>query len=122
MAPVDTNEPQRDEHLRSPDFFDAAAYPEIRFEATQIEAITGGRFVVAGDLALYGVRRELALDVTYHGTDVDPRGNTASGSTRPGSSAGRTFGMRFNQALGSGNRLVGDAVRLSLEISAVKHP
>src|SRR5439155_8766342 len=120
VATVDTNEPQRDRHLRSPDFFEAERYPEMRFESTRIEAVDDESFRIIGDLTLRGVTNEIVLLAEVQGTDVDPWGNERVGLEITGQLSRGDYGMKFNQALGSGNVLVGDKVKLALDISAVK--
>ena len=117
---VDTNEPQRDDHLRSPDFFDAAEFPELRFESTSIEALDDEEFRITGQLTIHGLTNEIVLHAEVQGTDVDPWGNERVGLEVTGQLSRGDYGMKFNQALGSGNVLVGDKVKLVLDISAVK--
>lgn len=117
---VDTNEPQRDDHLRSPDFFDAAEFPELSFESTSIEALDDEEFRITGQLTIHGVTNEIVLHAEVQGTDVDPWGNERVGLEVTGQLSRGDYGMKFNQALGSGNMLVGDKVKLALDISAVK--
>jgi polyisoprenoid-binding protein YceI len=117
---VDTNESQRDDHLRSPDFFDAARYPELSFESTSIEELDEETFRITGNLTIHGVTNEIVLHAEIQGTDVDPWGNERVGLEVIGELSRGDYGMKFNQALGSGNMLVGDKVKLSLDISAVK--
>ncbi|MGH2876365.1 MAG: YceI family protein, partial [Solirubrobacteraceae bacterium] len=117
---VDTNEAQRDEHLRSPDFFDVARYPEIRFVATSIEPLDEEEFRITGDLTIHGVTNEIVLHAEVQGTDIDPWGNERVGLEVTGQLSRGEYGMKFNQALGSGNVLVADKVKLALDISAVK--
>jgi polyisoprenoid-binding protein YceI len=117
---VDTNEPQRDEHLRSPDFFDAAQFPELTFESTGIEQLDEDEFRIAGKLTMHGVTAEVVLHAEAQGTDTDPWGNERVGLEVTGQLSRGDYGMKFNQALGSGNMLVADKVKLTLDISAVK--
>ena len=117
---VDTNEPQRDGHLRSADFFDAENHPEITFESTSIEPIDDDTFRITGALTMRGTTGEVVLQAEVQGTDVDPWGNERVGLEITGQLSRGEYGMTFNQALGSGNMLVGDRVKLSLDISAVK--
>ena len=117
---VDTNEPQRDEHLRSPDFFDVAQFPELRFESTSIEALDDEEFRITGKLTIHGVTDDIVLHADLQGTDIDPWGNERVGLEVTGQLSRGDFDMKFNQALGSGNMLVSDKVQLALDISAVK--
>ena len=119
---VDANEPQRDGHLRSRDFFDAEHYPEISFESTRIAALDDETFRITGQLTIHGVTNEIVLHADVQGTDVDPWGNERVGLEVTGEISRSDYEMRFNQALGSGNLLVGDTVVLTLDISAVKQP
>jgi polyisoprenoid-binding protein YceI len=119
-ASIDTNEPQRDAHLRSADFFDVETFPELAFESTSIEAVDEDTFRITGDLTLHGVTNEIVLTAEINGTDVDPYGNEKVGLEITGQLSRGQFGMKFNQALGSGNMLVADKVKLTLDISAAK--
>jgi polyisoprenoid-binding protein YceI len=119
-ASLDTGEPKRDEHLRSPDFFDAENYPEIAFESTSIEVVDDEEFHVTGDLTMHGVTHPIRLVVEVEGTEQDPWGNTRVGLEAQGEINRGDWGMKFNQALGSGNMIVSDKVRISVDISAVK--
>ena len=117
---VDTNEPQRDDHLRSPDFFDVAQYPELRFESTSVEALDDEEFRITGKLTIHGVTNDVVLHADFQGTDIDPWGNERVGLEVTGQLSRGDYGMKFNQALGSGNMLVADKIKLALDISAVK--
>lgn len=120
LASVDTNESERDAHLRSADFFDVDHYPELTFESTSIEPIDEETFLITGNLSLHGVVGEVALKAEVQGSDVDPWGNERVGLEITGQLSRGDYGMKFNQALGSGNMLVADKVKLALDVSAVK--
>ena len=120
VASITTNEEQRDAHLRSADFFNAEEYPEITFESTRVEAIDDESSRVIGNLTMHGVTHEVKLEAVVQGTDVDPWGNERVGLEITGVLKRSDFDMKFNQALGSGNVLVGDKVNMSLDISAVR--
>ena len=117
---VDTNEAQRDEHLRSADFFDADQYSELSFESTRIEALDDEEYRITGNLTLHGITNEIVLHADVQGTDVDPWGNERVGLEVTGQLSRGDYDMKFNQALGSGNMLVADKVKLALDISAVR--
>lgn len=119
-ASVDTNEPQRDAHLRSADFFDAERYPQISFETTRVEPLDEDTVAITGNLTMHGVTAEITLRAEVAGTDVDPYGNERVGLEVTGELSRGDFGMRFNQALGSGNMLVADRVKLALDIQAIR--
>jgi polyisoprenoid-binding protein YceI len=120
VASVNTNEEQRDAHLRSPDFFDAETHEKITFESTSIEHVDDETFKVHGNLTIHGVTNPITLHAEVQGSDVDPWGNTRVGLEVTGQLSRGDYEMKFNQALGSGNLMVADKVKLSLDISAVK--
>ena len=119
-ASITTGEEQRDAHLRSEDFFNVEEFPEITFESTEVEAIDDESTSVVGNLTMHGVTREIKLKAVVQGTDVDPSGKERAGVEVIGVLKRSDFDMKFNQALGSGNVLVGDKVNMSLDISAVR--
>jgi polyisoprenoid-binding protein YceI len=120
VASVDTNEPKRDEHLRSPDFFDAERFPQLTFASTDVRPVGDELFAIEGELTLHGVTQPITLTAAIQGIDVDPWGNERVGLEITGQLSRGDYGMTFNQALGSGNMLVSDKVKLSLDVSAVK--
>jgi polyisoprenoid-binding protein YceI len=122
VASISTNDAQRDEHLRSADFFDAENYPQIVFESTRIAPVDDDTSIVYGNLTMHGITNEVKVEVVVQGTDTDPWGNERVGLEGVSVLKRSDFDMRFNQALGSGNALVGDKVSISLDISAVKQP
>jgi polyisoprenoid-binding protein YceI len=119
-ASIDTGEAKRDDHLRSADFFDAETNPEITFESTSIETVDEDHFHVTGDFTMHGITKPVTLHAEITGTEQDPWGNTRIGLEVQGELSRGDWGMTFNQALGSGNMMVSDKVRINAEISAVK--
>ncbi len=117
---INTDEPARDEHLRSADFFGADVNPELRFESTEIRPLDEDTFEIEGDLSMNGVTKPVKLTAVVLGTETDPWGNERVGIEVTGQLKRGDWNMTFNQALGSGNLLVGEKVTLSLDISAVK--
>ncbi|HEY8582684.1 MAG TPA: YceI family protein [Capillimicrobium sp.] len=119
LASVDTGVEARDDHLRSVDFFHVDEHPELRFASRDV-VVDGADIEIAGDLTLRGVTRPITLRGELGGYDTDPDGDTRLGVEVAGQLSRAEFGMRFNQALGSGNVLVADRVKLILEVSAVR--
>jgi polyisoprenoid-binding protein YceI len=117
---VDTANEQRDNHLRSGDFFDAENFPQITFKSTSIKRLEENKLVVNGDLTIRGVTKRVALEVTETGTGVDPWGNLRIGVQAVGSISRKDFGLTWNQALEAGGVLVGDEVQLVIEAQAVQ--
>lgn len=116
---LDTRDSGRDDHLKSADFFDVATYPTITFTSKRIEAKGGNEYQVHGDLTIHGVTREVALDAEYHGLAKDPWGGTRTGFSVSGSINRKDFGLVWNAALETGGVLVGETIKLDLEIEAV---
>jgi len=117
-ASIDTSEPKRDEHLRSPDFFDVAKYPKITFVSRKVER-DGDRLKITGDLTVHGVTREVVLDAEQTGSGKDPWGNQRVGFSARTSVLRSDFGLTWNQALETGGVLVGDKIEIEVEVSAV---
>jgi polyisoprenoid-binding protein YceI len=119
-ASIDTAEPARDAHLRSPDFFDAESYPELRFESNSVTALDDETFTVEGALTMHGETHPVTLTAELLGAETDPYGNERVGLEITGQLSRGEWGMKFNQALGSGNLMVADKVKLAIDVSAVK--
>jgi len=120
VASIDTREPQRDAHLRSADFFDAERFPEITYKSRRIDGVQGDRFKLVGDLTIHGVTREVTLDVTSEGRARDPWGGERAGFTATTKIKRGDFGLTWNQALETGGVLVGDEVKITLDVELVK--
>jgi polyisoprenoid-binding protein YceI len=120
VSSINTGEPDRDTHLKSADFFDAETNPRITFSSTSITAVDEETFKIVGDLTMHGITREVTLHADVQGTDIDPWGNERVGLEISGQLSRGDWDMKFNQALGSGNMLVSDKVKLALDISAIK--
>jgi polyisoprenoid-binding protein YceI len=120
VASIDTNNPDRDAHLRSAEFFDAERYPKITFESTGIEHVAGGTYQVIGELTIKGVTREIRVEANVEGAAVDPWGNDRVGIAVRGGIDRTEFGLTWQQSLASGGLLVGEQVALRLDISAVR--
>jgi len=120
VATIDTGVGQRDDHLRSADFFDVANHPAMTFAGALIEGTieTGG--TLAGDLTIRGVTRPVTLEVESNGEVKDPWGNTKVGFTATGTISRTDFGLTWNQALETGGIMVGEKVKLTIDVQVVK--
>ena len=117
---INTGDSGRDEHLRSADFFGVEQNPELGFESTAIEQVDEDTFEITGDLTMNGVTKPITLTAEVQGEETDPWGNERVALEVTGQLNRGDWDMTFNQALGSGNLLVGEKVKLELDISAVK--
>src|SRR6185369_15723728 len=117
---VDTGAPQRDAHLRGPDFFDVEKFPELRFRSKRIEKLDDAHYRVIGDITLRDATREIALDVEYGGRAKDPWGNERIGFIATTALDRKDFGLHWNQLLETGGVLVGERVDIELEVQAVR--
>ncbi|GAB2974790.1 YceI family protein [Actinotalea caeni] len=118
-ASVSTGNEQRDAHLTSPDFWDAATKPTWKFVSTGVQG-EGEEFTLLGDLTINGVTRPVELAVEYNGAANGPDGVLRTGFSATGEISRKDFGLTWNVALEGGGLLVGDNVKLGLEIEAVK--
>ena len=120
VASIDTNEPQRDAHLRSAGFFDVARFPEIAFTGKRVERLGEDRYRVTGELTMRGVTREIALDVEETGRIKDPWGNNRVGFAARTAIDRKDFGLTFNQQLDTGGLMLGDKVEIAIEVEALQ--
>jgi len=119
-ASLDTGVPDRDTHLRSPDFFDVERFPTLRFRSKRIEKLDDARYRAIGDLSIRDVTREVSLDVEYGGRAKDPWGNERIGFVAKAALDRKDFGLGWNQLLEAGGVLLGDRVDVEIEVQAVK--
>jgi len=119
-ASVDTREAKRDAHLRSADFFDVERFPTIAFRSREVRPTGAGDFSVVGDLTIRDVTRDVTLEVTDEGRGTDPWGGERAGFSATTEIDRRDFGLTWNQALEAGGVLVGNEIRISLEVELVK--
>jgi polyisoprenoid-binding protein YceI len=119
---IDTHEPQRDAHLKSPDFFDAEKHPTIDFRSTRISDVASdnSEFKVIGDLTIHGVTREITLHVTSEGRGKDPWGGERAGFSAQTKIKRSEFGLTWNQVLEAGGFVVGDDVKITVDVELVK--
>jgi len=117
---IDTRQEQRDDHLRSADFLNAAVHPTITFRSTRVERVGKERYTVAGDLTIHDVTRPVVLDVTEEGRAKDPWGGERIGFSATTKIDRRDFGLTWNQTLETGGLLVGNEIKISIDVQAVK--
>jgi polyisoprenoid-binding protein YceI len=117
---IDTNEPKRDEHLRSADFFDVANHPTISFKSTAVRANGKNAWLVVGDLTLHGVTKSLTLPVMLLGEGKDPWGNEKMGFETSTALSRSDYGLTWNKQLEAGGVLLGDEVKIQIAIEANK--
>ena len=124
VASIDTGVPDRDNHLRGADFFDADRHPEITFHFKRIDGtapkMEGDRFRVVGDLMIRDSEMEVVLDCEYEGRGTDPWGKTRAGFSFRTDIDRREWGLKWNQALETGGVLVGNKVRVDGEVQFVR--
>jgi polyisoprenoid-binding protein YceI len=116
---IDTRTEQRDQHLRSADFLNAELFPEIKFRSTKVEGDKDS-FKLTGDLTIRDVTRPITLDIRFEGQQTDPWGGERIGFSGSGKIDRRDFGLTWNQALETGGVVVGNDVKITLEVEAVK--
>lgn len=115
---VNTRQEMRDGHLKSPDFFDAATHPTIGFKSKRVEPASDGTFKVLGDLSIRGVTREVTLEGEMSEVIKDPYGNQRVGLSAQGSIIRKDFDLNYNSILEAGGLVVGDRVKLDIEVEA----
>lgn len=120
LASINTNNADRDNHLKSGDFFGIDENPKMTFVAKSIRKTGDGEYEVTGDLSLHGVTRSETFDVVFEGEGKDPWGNEKAGFSATGSIKRSDYGLTWNAALETGGFLIGDDVKVSIEIQAVK--
>ena len=120
-ASINTREPQRDTHLKSPDFFDVEKYPTLLFKSTHLSRNADGELQVGGDLTIHGVTRNVTFEVEGPTPPVkDPWGNTRVGLSATTKINRKDFGLTWNAALETGGFMVGEEVTITLEVEFVK--
>lgn len=121
-ASIDTRVAQRDEHLRSPDFFDVANHPALIYRGHHVEHLGDGMLRIHGDLTIRGVTRHVMLSAEETGRITDPSGSERVGFTATARISRKDFGLTWNQALEAGGVMVGDEVKINLEVELVRAP
>lgn len=117
---IDTNNEQRDTHLKSADFFETDKHPEARFESTSISKKNDDVYEIKGNLSIRGTTRPVTLNAEFGGIGKDPYGNIKAGFTVEGKINRKDFGLTWNAPLEAGGVLVGDELKIQSEIQLIK--
>jgi polyisoprenoid-binding protein YceI len=121
-ASVNTREPNRDNHLRSPDFFNSAVYPYMTFKSTQVDVSNKNHACLAGELTIGDITRPVVLDVDFTGMAKSPWGTVNAGFTATTRINRKDWGLTWNKGLETGGFLVGDEIEIAIELELVKQP
>lgn len=118
---IDTGEPDRDKHLKSPDFFDVAKFPTMTFKSTKVEQVGSGKLKVTGDLTIHGTTKQAVLDIDGPSAPVkDPWGMQRSGVTVSTKINRQDFGVKWNATMDNGGVVVGDDVTITIDVEMTK--
>ncbi len=120
VASIGTGNEQRDQHLRTSDFFAAETFPQITFESDKIEKSGNDGFLISGKLTMKGISHPVSLTAEYSGTAKDPWGNIKAGFSISGKINRKDWGVNFNAALETGGVMLGEEVKIVGEIQLVK--
>ena len=121
LSSIDTNNAQRDDHLRSADYFSVTEHPSMTYRSTGVRE-NGDNYLVDGELSLHGVTRPVTLDLELNGFGPDPYGGVRGGFSATGEINRKDFGIEFNMAMDGGGVVVGDKVSITLEVEAILKP
>lgn len=118
---VNTREPKRDDHLKSPEFFDAQKFPSMTFKSTKVEKGPDGKLAVTGNLTIHGITKEVVLDVDGPTDEVkDPWGNFRRGASATVKLNRQDFGLKWNKLLETGGVVVGDDVAITIDVEMTR--
>jgi polyisoprenoid-binding protein YceI len=117
---ISTDNNDRDNHLRSGDFFDAEKYPELKFVGKSVKKVSGNKYKVTGDLTMKNVTKTVTLDMEFGGVVKDPWGNTKAGFTLTGELNRFDYGLAWNKAIETGGLVVDKMIKLDIEIELGK--
>jgi len=120
VASINTDNVDRDKHLKSDDFFNAEKFPELKFVSKSFKKVSGNKYVLVGDLTIRDVTKQVKLNVDYKGTVKDPWGNTKAGFKLTGAIDRFDFNLKWNAALEAGGAVVGKTVKLEANIELAK--
>ena len=119
-ASITTGNEQRDGHLRSGDFLETEKFPTITFRSSSVEVAGEDEYKLHGDLVIRGVAKPVVLDLEFQGSAVDPFGNTRAGFEGKTTISRKDWDLSYNAALATGGVLIGDKIKIELDVSAIK--
>jgi polyisoprenoid-binding protein YceI len=117
---INTNQADRDTHLKSPEFFDTAKYPYLTFKSTAFKSVGDNQFEMTGDLTIRGITRQVTFDTEFGGTVKDPWGNIKAGFEINGKINRKEFGLTWNALTETGNMVVADEIKIHINVELVK--
>ena len=121
VASVTTGNEKRDTHLKSPDFFEVETFPTMTFKSTAVKMKNAEEGEVTGELTMHGATKPVTLDLTINGAMTDPWGNERVGASLSGTVNRKDWGLVYNKALETGGLMLGEDVKISIEIEAIKN-
>jgi polyisoprenoid-binding protein YceI len=121
-ASIETNDQNRNNHLRSADFFDAEQYPVLTFKSTRVEKLDENEFKVTGDLTMHGVTKPVVFRADYSGQVKDPYGLQRVGLHAATKISRKEWGLTWHAALETGGAVVGDEIKIDIDLEAITQP
>lgn len=118
-ASIDTDNQKRDDHLKSPDFFEATKFPKLTFEMTKFTPLKGEKAKIAGNLTIKGVTKPVVFDAEISKIVQDPWGGSRMGISMSSKINRKDFGLNWNKALETGGFVVGDEVKMNVELEGI---
>jgi len=120
VSSINTNDADRDDHLKNEDFFDVSKYPNISFKSKSMESVGGNKFKLTGDFTMHGVTREIILDAKYGGTITDPWGNVKAGFKISGTIDRTLWGLKYNSTMDTGGLMIGEEIDIVCKMELIK--
>jgi polyisoprenoid-binding protein YceI len=120
VSSISTDQPQRDEHLRSADFFHVEEHSNITFKSTGVELVEDNEYRVRGDLTIHGVTHPVTLDTVYEGQITDPYGNRRAGFAAETTLSRKDYGLTYNAVLEAGGMVIGDKIKVAIHLEAIR--